>query len=213
MGNPQAVLGIDPGVTGAVALVGLDGALLEYEDITNDGNGRVTTPQLLATLLGWSMRYEMKASVVENVGSMPKQGVSTTFKFGRAAGVAETLPLVFSLPVHLVTAAVWKKHHKLKGDKDSSRQLAIRLWPSMANTAFKLKGVGQARADAALIALYWLQAEALHAPAESRTEVEGRRRPQSTSDPSPPPTKEQAMEHALATEEFVPRTRRIIRRS
>lgn len=42
-----------------------------------------------------------------------------------------------------------------------------------------------------------------HRAARGWTEDEGRQRPQSTSDPLPPLTKAEAMEHALATEQFV----------
>lgn len=155
--NGEAMIGIDPGLTGALALLTTQGKLLDAADMPNDNNGRVTIPLAVAVLHDWCERFEVVGAVVEHVGSMPGQGVSTTFKFGRATGVAETLPLLFSLPVHLITPSVWKRHLGLTSDKDSSRQLAIRIWPEMATETFKLKGKGQARADAALLAYAWMQ--------------------------------------------------------
>lgn len=151
------VIGIDPGVTGALALLSTEGVLIDAQDMPNDNNGRVTIPLAVAILHEWCNNYLVQCAVVEHVGSMPGQGVSTTFKFGRATGVAETLPLLFSLPVHLITPSVWKRQLGLSRDKDSSRQLAIRLWPTMATTTFRTKASGQARADAALLALAWMQ--------------------------------------------------------
>lgn len=157
MGEQHAVIGIDPGVTGALALLDTNGVLLDAQDMPNDNNGRVTIPLACSIIGQWCNDFYVQCAVVEHVGSMPGQGVSTTFKFGRATGVAETLPLLFSLPVHLITPAVWKRHLGLTKDKDSSRQLAIRLWPTMATTVFRTKASGQARADAALLALAWMQ--------------------------------------------------------
>lgn len=154
----HCVIGIDPGVTGALALLTFHGELIDAADMPNDGHGRVTTPLVVAVLHDWCWHQRVECAVVENVGSMPGQGVSTTFKFGRATGVAETLPLLFDLPTYLITPATWKKHLGLtRQDKDSSRQMAIRLWPNQAATIFKTKASGQARADAALLALAWIQ--------------------------------------------------------
>lgn len=151
------VLGIDPGVTGAMAVIDWHGGLYAF-DWFQSADGRISIPHAVATLRAWGLAYKLSDAVVENVASMPKQGASTGFTFGRAAGVAETLPLILGLPVHLITPTEWKRHHRLsRSGKDASRLLAARLWPDNAADAFKNKGTGQAVADAALLARAWIE--------------------------------------------------------
>ena len=68
--------------------------------------------------------------VVEDVHSMPKQGVSSVFKFGMGTGIIHGVAGALRLPLTLVTPNQWKAFHSLRGpDKEASRQLAIRKWP------------------------------------------------------------------------------------
>jgi crossover junction endodeoxyribonuclease RuvC len=151
------VLGIDPGVTGGWAVVSSTGDLLAVGDITNDGNGRVATAPLIAELYQVFEAHPVARAIVEDVHSMPKQGVSTGFKFGRAAGVAETIPIALGVGVELIAPSTWKRTMGMpKGDKDGARQEAMRRWPTQHELFSKPKAKGQARADAAFIALAWL---------------------------------------------------------
>ena len=87
---------------------------------------------------------------------MPKQGVSTTFKFGRAAGHLEGAVEALHFPMDLITPTQWKTKMKMTGkDKDFPRQWCKRRWPTVH--FFLAIGKGQARADAACIALAWLE--------------------------------------------------------
>ena len=95
---------------------------------------------------------EIKA-YVELVSSMPGQGVASMFSFGHSAGVIQGVLGAFEIPVAMVTPGQWKKRAGLVGqDKDASRTLAIQMWPWWRE--LDKKGVGQAYADAAFIALY-----------------------------------------------------------
>jgi crossover junction endodeoxyribonuclease RuvC len=90
---------------------------------------------------------------VELVSSMPGQGVASMFSFGHSAGVIQGVLGAFEISVVMVTPQSWKKRAGLVGkDKDASRTLAIQMWPYWRE--LDKKGVGQAYADAALIALY-----------------------------------------------------------
>ena len=96
------------------------------------------------------MRPDM--CVIEAVGAMPGQGVSSTFKFGVSFGIARGVVLASRVPLHIVSPVKWKKHFGLIGkDKDASRGQAISFWPSSAHFARK-KDHG--RAEAALLARY-----------------------------------------------------------
>jgi crossover junction endodeoxyribonuclease RuvC len=152
----RVVLGVDPGLSGAIAAVDIDhGNVLAWALDTPIADGSIAVPVLMAQVDGLlrSGGGEVVAVAVEKVGSMPGQGVASTFKFGQAYGVA----LGFfgaRYPLIHVTPVAWKRHLTLTGkDKDAARLRAIDRWPSEAAAFARKKDCG--RADAALIAL-WL---------------------------------------------------------
>jgi len=87
---------------------------------------------------------------MEQVHSMPNQGVSSTFSFGRAVGVISAVCELTRYPVHLVTPQKWKKHFHLTADKNESLDMARYLWPE---AKLKLKKDIN-KAEALLIAEY-----------------------------------------------------------
>lgn len=146
-------IGIDPGATSGAIACFVDDQLLDVVDMPCAGG--IIAPTLLAAelrefaLAGFDDRPTI---VVEKVHAMPKQGVSSTFKFGRSLGVIEGVVGAFGWPLTWVTPQAWKKHHGLIGkDKDAARMLALETWPEHADTFRRKKDVG--RADAALIAV------------------------------------------------------------
>ena len=92
------IIGIDPGVVGALALVSLAGDLIEVADmpILRDGSaGRATVnAPLLADLLA---RWHAREVICEFVGPRPGEGALGAFSFGRCRGLsrARALPLPF----------------------------------------------------------------------------------------------------------------------
>lgn len=141
------VLGIDPGLSGAIAFYfPSEPALIKADDVPVAGNeiDVATLAQRLA-----QMRPDV--CIIERVGAMPKQGVASTFKFGVAFGMVRGVVAAAGIPMHLVTPPVWKRHFHLDSDKEKARALALRLWPSSACFSRK-KDHG--RAEASLIARY-----------------------------------------------------------
>lgn len=142
-------LGIDPGMTGALAYVG-DGDLKVVDDMpVVDGLVNAT---LLAGLVQDRMRMPsfIKEAVLEQVHAMPRQGVSSTFKFGRGYGVIEGVLGTLRIPVRYVTPAKWTGDLRVGADKELHRRRAIETWPGSADLFKRKKDDG--RADAALIA-------------------------------------------------------------
>ena len=88
--------------------------------------------------------------VIERVSAMPRQGVSSTFKFGTAYGIQRAVPAALGWPVEHVTPQHWKRAMRLSADKDESRRRAIELWPTVADRFARKRDDG--RAEAALIA-------------------------------------------------------------
>ena len=88
---------------------------------------------------------------------MPKQGVSSTFKFGQGVGIIHGVAGALRLPVTLVTPNQWKSFHSLHGhNKEGSRELAIRKWPEHNRHLDRKKDAD--RAEALLIGdWYWVR--------------------------------------------------------
>lgn len=140
----QAIMGIDPGsVSGAWAFLYDDGEMTAGDlPVTREGIDGAA----LARLIG---RGIVTLAIVERVGPMPKQGVSSTFKFGAAYGCILGVLAACHVPVRLVAPTLWKKHYRLNSDKEGARALAIRLWPNCPQFGRKRD---HGRAEAALMA-------------------------------------------------------------
>jgi hypothetical protein len=145
----DCIMGVDPGMSGAVAFLYPDNMVLLVTDIPVV-DGHVDAAALTRTI-GF---VNPTLAVVEKVHSMPKQGVASTFKFGMAYGTVLGIVGALKIPLHLVTPTVWKKAFNLGADKEQARAMAIRLWPDEEGFT-KKKDHG--KAEAALIARYGLQ--------------------------------------------------------
>ena len=84
-------IGIDPGKEGALAI------MREDEVIFTSAFDEICYRDALMRILG----FEAKCCV-EKVASMPKQGVASTFSFGKNAGFIERLLVAYSIPYQLV---------------------------------------------------------------------------------------------------------------
>ena len=150
------VIGMDPGISGAVAVVTDGGILVECFDMPVfkiRGKSQIDVHrlgQMIAT------HREDARAVIELVGAMPGQGVTSMFTFGFAAGVLHGIVGALGLPLATVSPREWKGHFRLGKSKDESRRLATRRWP-MGPFA-RVKDAG--RAEAALIALYSIEKRA-----------------------------------------------------
>lgn len=142
------ILGIDPGVSGAVAFYfPAASGRISVDDVPVAG-GEISTPHLASMI----KRYAPSLAIVEKVNAFPGQGVCSVFNFGKSYGQVLGVLGSLNIPTHLVSPQKWKKHFSLTSDKDQSRALAIRLFPACADH-FKLKK-HDGRAEAALLAVY-----------------------------------------------------------
>lgn len=141
------ILGVDPGLSGAVAFYFPSRPdLIGAEDMpVVDGSIDVAH---LARRIG---QMATSLAIVERVGSMPGQGLSSTFRFGVAYGAVLGVLGALAIPVHLVAPGKWKRHFALPADKEAARGLAIRTWPASPHFSRK-KDHG--RAEASLLAKY-----------------------------------------------------------
>lgn len=150
------VIGIDPGLSGAIALLS-NGVFQGVEDMPTVPKGTGRKQQVNAAALAELLRdYDAGVIYVERVSAMPKQGVSSTFAFGESFGVIRGVASALCMSLEFVTPQVWKRRFRLVGaDKDLARTKASELHPT-APLARK-KDIG--RADAILIARYGWELE------------------------------------------------------
>jgi crossover junction endodeoxyribonuclease RuvC len=159
--DPSALLGVDPGASGALALVECDsGQLLELADMpytevkVGKRNAKIVdAPALAALIEGWqAWHLGTFHAIVEKVSAMPGQGVTSTFNFGDAYGKVLGVLAGLEIKATLYRPGIWKSHMGLGKDKDLSRQKAAGIWPGQADMFKRKKDDG--RAEAALIAEY-----------------------------------------------------------
>lgn len=149
------VLGIDPGKTGALALLAPSGTLI-VQDVPTLKIGTKTVVDHAALAGFFDMVAGQPITVfIEQVGTRPGEGAVGAFDFGRTYGMLIGLAAAHFMPIEFVTPAKWKAAMAVKGDKDVSRQRASQLMPRNAHLWPLKKHDG--RAEAALIALYGQQ--------------------------------------------------------
>lgn len=138
-------LGVDPGKSGAVALL----ADSEWEQVFDMPvkDNRVDQSALLELFI----KLDPDLVVIEKVHSMPTDGKASAFAFGVAVGTV--IGAAAAWDIDQVSPQVWMRAAGLLGrPKDDARAKAVERWPLMAGQVSRKKDVG--RAEAAFIGLY-----------------------------------------------------------
>lgn len=148
------VVGIDPGISGAIARYNSSEASAATQLIIWDmpilevNKKKTISPYLVANIL-----KEAAAPVyIEKVAAMPNQGVTSMFNFGKGFGVILGAAAGLGLQTTQVTAQQWMKALRCQKGKDANRERACELFPQYADMFTRKKDDG--RADAALLAYY-----------------------------------------------------------
>jgi crossover junction endodeoxyribonuclease RuvC len=133
----KVFIGIDPGKDGAMAILGprsSDLAVVPFDE-------RAYADRLLAVaeqanpVAEQELRAMMRIDavdafvVVEHVNAMPGQGVTSCFSFGQNFGFILGLLTAFRIPYELVRPQKWKKEFSCTSDKNTSIEVARRLFP------------------------------------------------------------------------------------
>ncbi len=142
-------IGIDPGLSGAIALFDSDFGPI-VEDMPT--MGKIVDGGNIANFFTGRDYKGRCHAFIEDVHSMPKQGVSSSFCFGRSFGTVIGVLAALEIPITFVSPQRWKKLFGLNKDKAASRRRAIELFPALAGDLKRVKDDG--RAEALLIAEY-----------------------------------------------------------
>lgn len=159
------VAGIDPGVTGALAMLDLaSGRLVAYADMPTAGRGRTDKQQVDVPRLAKILREASPDfAVIELVSGFnpkgdQKQGTSRAFNFGDSFGCLRCAIEMLEIKHTFVRPQTWKGWFGLIGqDKDASRLHALALWGEKAPLELKKHN---GRAEAMLLARWAIQTKA-----------------------------------------------------
>ena len=151
----KPVGGIDVGLSGAIALVHPDGSQYEVHDIPVIKNGSKKDYDL------WALHKLMLSFgtdllfYVEKVGAMPKQGVTSMFRFGMGYGIAQMAVIGAHHRMGLVRPQTWKASmlRDMAKTKGASCAVANQLFPR-ASIRGSRGGMKDGRCEALLIAEY-----------------------------------------------------------
>lgn len=163
------VIGIDPGISGALAFVRAEDRAAKVFDMPllrkKSGRSEVDGAQLAALFRKFTVFGAEKAlAVVEEVGAMTYvdrfgqrrgQGASSSFAFGKSFGVILGTLHSHQVKVILIKPAVWKSLLNLNSDKNISRVRAREKFPRLASELERVKDDG--RAEALLLASIGLE--------------------------------------------------------
>jgi crossover junction endodeoxyribonuclease RuvC len=151
-------LGIDPGLSGALAIVEpINGVpvLIDAIDMPSTGTGAKARVDIIAAAQ-WIAKHAPSTAYVERAQAYPGQGASSGFSYGRAVGAIEAVVALCSIPLILVEASAWKKQLRLPGkDKEAARQKALQLFPAQHVLLARKRDHG--RAEAALLVVASLE--------------------------------------------------------
>ena len=154
------IIGIDPGISGAISIVE-NKKIIEVYDTPTMIDGKKNKKQVNGSQVTNIVKERLNNDkekevvvVVEHVNAMPGQGVTSVFNFGQSFGVIKGICSALRLPVHFVRPTKWKKHFNLiKTNKDASRTKAIEAYPEISSKLSRKKDTN--KADAILIARYF----------------------------------------------------------
>ena len=146
----QVFIGLDPGaVSGAIAAVDDRGEAIGSFMIDHQDK-HIMAMALKSRIMGFAPVGTDAQICVEQVFSMPGNGLASTFAFGRAVGAINAVCELSRFPVHFVRPQVWKKYFHLSADKGEALDLARFMFKGH-NLKLK-KDIN--RAEALLLAYY-----------------------------------------------------------
>jgi len=126
-------VGIDPGLDGAVAVLGgREPQLYRTPVLAAPGGGKRSFD--LPAMRELLVRAAPDMVVIERVGPMPKQGVTSMFNFGCGFGMWLGLLAGLQIPHELVPPKAWKKAvlAGTTGDKRAAVEYCQRMFPGLS---------------------------------------------------------------------------------
>lgn len=147
------VLGIDPGVNGALAMIDTTDWTICVTDMPREpgkGGKNAVSPTGVARIFDVVCPDYV---FIEDVWSSPQMGVVSAFSFGRNLGILEGAGASRAIMTK-VRPQDWKAATKTPKDKNEARRRAMQLFPCCFDLFQRVKDDG--RAESALLCFYGL---------------------------------------------------------
>lgn len=153
------VLGIDPGLKGALAFYNPETGGLDVEDMptlkSGGAKGKTAVDRAALARLIDVRAKDIVHCYLEKAGPQPLDGVVGAFTSGRGYGLLEGILTAHFVPLTIVPPADWKKTMGCTGDKQQSTARAGELLPRHATKFCGPKGgIKDGRAEAAVLAVF-----------------------------------------------------------
>jgi crossover junction endodeoxyribonuclease RuvC len=156
------ILGIDPGLSGGVAVLNDHAQLIEAIPMPVRAKTDTKMEMDGAALTKFIERHGTVIFMLVLERQRPmlafRQSAQTGFSLGRSQGLVEGIVAALRIPLTLAEPQVWKKYYGLKGGKENkqlSRAKAAALYPTAPLDRKKDEGV----AEAILIARWYVMKE------------------------------------------------------
>lgn len=158
-----AVIGVDGGISGAIALVTGGGHVIVQDVPTFGDTRRILDARAYVDLLrSWNVMCGPAEAFFERGAEIPfvaadgrKQRQASMYPYGFTNGQTYMGAIALGIPATIVDPQTWKRHFRLLGkDKEASRAKAIELYPDATPLLHRKKDHN--RAEAVLIARYGL---------------------------------------------------------
>jgi hypothetical protein len=160
-------IGIDPGLSGAVASIADNGCIQFFDAPTIEVKSgkkirnEFVIPEMVKFLKSFLRDSYKPIAGLESVHSMPEQGISSAFRFGHGLGIWEGILSALEIPYTKITPQRWKKAMMpdMGKEKQASCLRSMQLYPHETE---QLQYIGRnkktlyrdGRGDALLIAEY-----------------------------------------------------------
>lgn len=149
------ILGIDPGTTGALALIDTTMLTLAVTDMPIEGSVKGRNITSSALLFHAISQANPDHIFLEEVHAMKGEGPVGAFSFGRGVGRIEGVSDALAIPRTSVRPQEWKSKLNVKADKDQSTTRASQLFPCAVKVLYGPRGGAKhGRAEAAMLALF-----------------------------------------------------------
>ena len=151
--SSRQTLGVDPGQAGGLAILDGRQAIVAARrmPLLRAGSKKIVDGYELSR---WLARYDVEQAVIEAVHAMPRQGVTSSFQFGRMLGAVEAVVGALGVPVHYVAPSRWKGALRLSSDKRASLDAFRLRFGAEAAAKYTPKLADEGVAEAALLAAY-----------------------------------------------------------
>lgn len=156
--NKTIAIGIDPGKDGAMAVLWPkrepgDSSFV-HEGPKVYAFDKEQYRGALTAVLPHRLDYRI-VCVLEHVGAMPGQGSVSMFNFGQNFGWIQGVLDAYGIPYELIRPQKWKKEFSCTSDKNTSIEVARRLFPNVdLRRTERCKGPHDGKCEALLMAEY-----------------------------------------------------------